>query len=472
MSGGSRAVSRGRILILESPGGPASLAAAIGLAAPHAELRTASGWSDAADALKEAGADLAFVDLEHGGGAGLELVEKIKRTSPSTLVLLTAASPSLESAIGALRRGAFDYLVRPIASKDLAAAVQRALDRRTLGRAREKVTEEFEHQKAEVSALRSLVADRIAPARTLGASRAMEPVYRILDEVCRTDSTVLITGESGTGKGVLARLIHARSPRAGGPFIEANCPVYAPGVLQSELFGHEAGAFTSAMRQKKGRIELARGGTLFLDEVGELSQEIQVLLLRFLQEHRFERVGGEETIEADVRVVAATNRDLHAAMRAGSFRSDLFYRLNVVPIPLAPLRERREDIPLLAERFLREGAATLGRETPAFTPEALDALTGHDWPGNVRELENLVERTLVLTRGSSIGVADLPAPLSGAPPAVPHVSSLASREREHILEILRRCRGNKKKAARDLGIHRSSLYSKLRRYGITAVELN
>jgi DNA-binding NtrC family response regulator len=466
---------QGRILVLDEPGDPASLEGEIRRAFPSLDVSATgageSEWPGVAVRLAAGEIDLVLVEQDLPGRRGLELVADIKAACPSTLVILTAREPSLESAIAAIREVAFDYLAKPVGSIELRDALARAMRRRALGRERRHASEELEHQRAEVNQLRQIVAERLAPESALGSSPAIQPVYRILEEVCRTDSTVLITGESGTGKGMLARMIHANSPRAAAPFVEANCHIFSSGLLQSELFGHEAGAFTGASRLKRGRFEIAQGGTLFLDEVGDLGPEIQVLLLRILQEHRFERVGGEQTLEADVRVIAATNRDLARGMRTGAFRTDLFYRLNVVPIHMPALRERREDIPLLAERFQRRRAAQTGRDVPRFSPEAMDALVRYPWPGNIRELENLVERLVVLTRGERIGPEDLPAPLRGDS-AGPAELTLLAQERGLILEVLRRCGGNKKQAARDLGIHRSSLYSKLRRYGITPAETN
>jgi two-component system response regulator HydG len=298
----------------------------------------------------------------------------------------------------------------------------------------------------------------------------MRQVVDTLREVSRTESTILLTGESGTGKGLVARAIHEASLRKDGPFVEANCVVYSEGVLHSELFGHEKGAFTGAARQKSGRFELAQGGTLFLDEIGEISPATQLLLLRVLQARTFERVGGEETLEADVRLIAATNRDLEEAIRRGSFRSDLFYRLNVIPLRLPPLRERPEDIAVLAQHFLRECSERTGRVVEGFDPEAMKALERYAWPGNVRELENLVERLHALCRGELIDSQSLPAELGEGISPLPsrEAGTLRDLERQRILQALRESRGNKKLAAKRLGIHRSTLYAKMRRYEIDA----
>jgi two-component system response regulator HydG len=291
--------------------------------------------------------------------------------------------------------------------------------------------------------------------------------------VARTDSTVLLTGESGTGKGLVARTIHEASARHQGPFVEANCVVYSEGVLHSELFGHERGAFTGAAREKKGRFELAKGGSLFLDEIGEIPPTTQLLLLRVLQDRTFERVGGEQTLEADVRLLAATNRDLQAAIRQGTFRSDLYYRLNVIPVHLPPLREHPEDVPVLSQHFLDSCATRMGRQMEGFSDEAMDALVRYPWPGNVRELENALERVVVLNRGGIVELVHLPPNIrqaAGEARAHGVPGTLQEMERQRIVDALAETGGNKKQTARRLGIHRSTLYAKLRRYRIETRE--
>jgi len=280
---------------------------------------------------------------------------------------------------------------------------------------------------------------------------------------------VLLTGESGTGKGLVARTIHEASSRSDASFVEANCVVYSEGVLHSELFGHERGAFTGAARTKKGRFELAEGGTLFLDEIGEIAPTTQLLLLRVLQERNFERVGGEATLDANVRLIAATNRDLPQAIEQGTFRSDLFYRLNVIPVQMPALREHAEDIPVLVEHFLTRCAARTDRQIDGFTDEALEALVRYSWPGNVRELENLIERVVVLNRTGVVEMQDLPAMVTQAVDnrvAAATAGTLYEMERLRIIDALSDAVGNKKRAAEQLGIHRSTLYAKMRRYGL------
>jgi transcriptional regulator with PAS, ATPase and Fis domain len=295
----------------------------------------------------------------------------------------------------------------------------------------------------------------------------MKQIHDLLREVTAADATVLIMGESGTGKGLLARVLHYNSPRAERPFVEANCAVYSEGILHSELFGHEKGSFTGAVKQKKGRFELAHTGTIFLDEIGDISPATQLMLLRFLQERRFERVGGEQTIEVDVRVIAATNKNLQEGMERGSFRNDLFYRLNVIPIQIPPLRERVEDIPILGMDFLERVSKKIGKPMRGFSSEAMEVLTRYAWPGNVRELENVLERTAILAKGSEIDATDLPPNLRDGPNGGADLKlSLAENERLYILKTLAECNWNKKLAASVLGINRSSLYSKLKKHQI------
>jgi transcriptional regulator with GAF, ATPase, and Fis domain len=310
--------------------------------------------------------------------------------------------------------------------------------------------------------------------RFLGASPAMRRVYRLLEKVADNDLPVLITGESGTGKELFARELHDRSARRTAPFVTVNCAAIAETLFESELFGHERGAFTGAIAQKRGRIELADCGTLFLDEIGEIPAQTQVKLLRFLQEHEFERVGGSGPIHVDVRIVAATNRDLPAAIRMGQFREDLFYRLNVIPVALPPLRERDGDVDLLAAHFVSELSRTLARDK-RLSEEALRALRAYPWPGNVRELENMIERALVLSDGDDVGVDDLPAEIRGtfaepAPSPPEEDLNLARRlgalERELLVRALERSEGDLAQAATLLGVKRSALVEKLRRHGL------
>ncbi len=320
-------------------------------------------------------------------------------------------------------------------------------------------------REAEIKLLRQKVTDRPSYGEIIGQCAKMQEVYELIDLVSGSDATVFITGENGTGKELVAQAIHERSHRRKGPFIVANCSAYSPTLLESELFGHEKGAFTGAIRQKKGRIERAQGGTLFLDEIGEIAAATQILLLRFLQDHCFERVGGEETNMADVRVLAATNKDLFKEAEAGRFREDLYYRLNVIAIPLPALRERKEDIPLLCQHFLEKFNAKEGKQIKRFSPNTLQVLMDFDWPGNVRQLENAVSHAVIVCQADVIGRKHLPRFLKDRPEEIAS-TSLAEQERRLILRVLKEANWNKHDAARRLKLSRSTLYSKIRRYNL------
>ncbi len=412
--------------------------------------------------------DLVLADLVIPPSDGIALLEAVKRLHPATLVVVFSGAATVDQVLAAFRKGAFDFLLKPVEADTLCRLAARAAMLREQGEARRRMAEALETERLRVVELRRRLGLTDPFHKIVGSSPAMAKLVDALQEVARTDSTILLTGESGTGKGLVARVIHEASARRDGPFVEANCVVYSEGVLHSELFGHERGAFTGAAKLKRGRFELARGGTLFLDEIGEISPATQLLLLRVLQDRTFERVGGEETLEADVRLIAATNRDLEEAMRRGAFRSDLYYRLNVIPIHLPPLRERREDIPLLAHHFLHRCGARLGRDFEGFEAGVLETFEHYAWPGNIRELENTIERMAVLARGPRLGREDLPPHLrQRAEPVLPAgEGTLRDLERQRILQVLREAGGNKKRAARLLGIHRSTLYAKLRRYGL------
>jgi PAS domain S-box-containing protein len=317
----------------------------------------------------------------------------------------------------------------------------------------------------EINNLRREVTERTSHGEIIGQSDEMQKIYELIDLVSASDATVLIAGENGTGKELVAQAIHRESHRASGPFIVANCSAYSPALLESELFGHEKGAFTGAIKRKKGRIERAKGGTLFLDEIGDIAPATQVLLLRFLQDHFFERVGGEQTLEADVRVLAASNLDLYKEVEAGRFRDDLYYRLNVITISMPPLRDRMEDIPLLCKHFLEKYSRKEGKQIKSFSSSAMQALLDHDWPGNVRQLENAISHAVILAQGEVVEGRHLPQFLKQVTEEPPS-TSLAENERRLILSVLQECGWNKHEAARQLQISRSTLYSKIRRYNL------
>ncbi len=393
---------------------------------------------------------LLVTDLKMPGLDGLSLLTRVKAEQPEVEVLVMTAFGTVETAVSAMKMGAFDYVQKPIDSPaELRLLVDRALERRSL------------------LTLRAARADPAQTPFTWGAP-SMAPVIDALGKVARTNATVLLVGESGTGKEVAARAIHEQSGRAAGPFVAVNCAALSENLLESELFGHEKGAFTGAHARRRGRLELCQGGTLFLDEVGELKHDLQAKLLRVLQERTYERVGGTQTLDADVRWIAATNRDLIAAISEGAFREDLYHRLAVFPIRLPPLRDRLEDLPPLVEVLLRQIAAELGRSRLDLAATALARLHRAAWPGNVRELRNVLERAAILADGTRIEerhlwIEDRPAP--GAAPAGP-IQKLDALERDAIVRALAEVDGNRKRAAELLGIGLRTLYDKIKRYDL------
>jgi len=396
--------------------------------------------------------DVIFSDVRMAGMDGLALLREIRRRRPDAVVVLMTAYATVAQAVEAMRAGAYDYLVKPFSLDQVGLLLARVLEVQALRR--------------ENRALRRVLDE---PAVLESASPAMARALATARQAAASDATLLLTGESGTGKNVLAAAMHAWSPRHAGPFVTISCTSLAEHILESELFGHMKGAFTSAWKDKPGRLEAARGGTIFLDEVGDLPPELQGKLLRFLEEHRFERVGGSETIEVDARVVAATNRDLEADVRGGRFREDLYFRLNVIAIRLPPLRERAADLPALTDQVLASVTARHRRGPLVLAPEARRALAAYAWPGNVRELVNALERAVVLSRGDTIRAEDLPDRLLEPPPAAPATPeaglSLEDVERHHIVQVLAESSTLEDAAAR-LGINVTTLWRKRKRYGI------
>ncbi len=414
----------------------------------------------AADAFKALGKVEAFAphvvvtDLKMPGMDGIELVKKLRAAEDGTAIIVMTAFGAVATAVAAMRAGAADYLTKPLDFEELLVVLDKVLEQQALRR--------------ETRQLRQRVRDRVAPTNIVGVSPPMQQVFEIVDQVAPSRATVLISGESGTGKELVANAIHQRSPRVNGPFIKLHCAALAESLLESELFGHEKGSFTGALGRKDGRFSLADGGTLFLDEIGEISPAIQVKLLRFLQEHEFERVGGTQTIRVDVRVIAATNRDLPKEVAAGRFREDLYYRLNVVNLVMPPLRDRRSDVPALAKFFLDRYAKENGKAIDGFSPETVELLMAYDWPGNVRELENAIERAVVLSVGSLVELKALPPTVAprvtaGGMPIIPG-ALLADIERFAILETLKATGGSTSKAADLLGISVRTIQYRLHEY--------
>ena len=431
-------------------------------------VELAASGAEALDVLRREQVPVVVTDLMMPGMGGEALLRAVKALSPETEVVLMTAYGTVETAVAAMKEGAYDFITKPLKRHAVVKSVRQALEKASLV--------------AENRALRAQLAE-LAPASAgglVGAAPAFRAVLDTLRQAAPTSATVLIGGESGTGKELAARLVHDLSPRAARPFVPINCAAIPEGLLESELFGHEKGAFTGAVSRREGRFERADGGTLFLDEVGEMPPAVQVKLLRFLQDGVLERVGGGEPVRLDVRVVAATNKDLAAEARAGRFREDLFYRLDVVAVRLPPLRERGEDVPLLAMTFLRRLADANGKRLSGFTPAALAALERYGWPGNVRELLHAIERAVILTRGEVIDVGDLPeairlaaGPPAGAPGAVatgpggaisiPLGTPMEEIERLVIRRTLEQTRGDKTLAAQILGIAARTIYRKLDR---------
>lgn len=403
--------------------------------------------------------DVMLSDLRMPGVDGLGLLRRVTAQYPRTTCILLTAYGSVETAVEAMKQGAYDFLTKPINLDHLDMLVERAIKSREL----EKKVETLEVQLNEKYGMENII----------GESPVMRQVFEIIRQTAPTQASVLIQGPSGTGKELVAQAIHRLSTRAKGPFVAVHCAALSPTLLESELFGHEKGAFTGATAQRKGRFEIADGGTLFLDEVSEIDPSIQVKLLRVLEERAFERVGGEETIHSDIRVIAATNRDLREYVQQGKFREDLFFRLNVVDILLPALCERAGDIPLLTDRFLKEYCERNGKRIEGFTPDAMALLTAYAWPGNVRELRNTVEKMVVLSRTDRLSARDVPANIResvkgrsavGLRAPVLLTGSLADTERRKIMAVLEKNGGNRTRAALELGISRRTLHRKLRDY--------
>ncbi|GAB7079260.1 sigma-54-dependent transcriptional regulator [Megalodesulfovibrio paquesii] len=429
----------------------------------------ASRGEQAVALVEEGPFDAVLMDVRMPGMSGVEALTRIKQRNPAVPVLIMTAYSSVDVAVEALKAGAYDYLTKPLDFELARLALERALDHTRL--------------KEENATLRAQLPAAFDPGRIIGTSPALQEALAMAAVAAQSEAVTLVTGESGTGKELIARAVHANSARAHKPLITLNCAALTASLLESELFGHEKGSFTGADKRREGRIVQADHGTLFLDEIGELDALIQAKLLRMLQQGEVQRVGSDDVLTVDVRVIAATNRDLEAEVAAGRFRQDLFYRLNVLHIHVPALRERLEDIPLLAQHFLERFASKYSKPLKRFTPQAMDALVRHHWPGNIRELENAIERAVLLAAGEYVGERELPLALRQASPAAtapavlpaghpdPAAPSLAGRpldevEKTAILETLTQTGGNKSEAARLLGISRVTLHKKLQAYGV------
>ena len=399
--------------------------------------------------------DALVTDLQMPGMDGIELLRRARAVDPDLIVVLMTAFADVETAVRAMQQGAEHYLAKPVQVDELILVLRRALDRRSL--------------RTEATELRARLKDSLHFDNIVGASPAMQEVFDVVEQVAPTKASVLITGESGTGKELIAHAIHGNSPRAAAPFVKLHCASLAETLLESELFGHEKGAFTGAAGRREGRFKQADGGTLFLDEIGDISPAIQVKLLRFLQERTFERVGGNETVKVDVRIIAATNRDLASEAATGKFREDLYYRLNVVNIEMPPLRARPIDLLPLATHFLQEFANENGKRIEGFDEDAVERITAYRWPGNVRELENIIERAVVLCDSPKLTAKHLPAGVGASARGGVRIpgSTLAEVERQAILTTLEACGGRTTQAAQMLDISVRKIQYKLHEYGVT-----
>ncbi|MGA2223722.1 MAG: sigma-54 dependent transcriptional regulator [Syntrophobacteraceae bacterium] len=424
------------------------------------EVEVVSGGHDAIEASKRSSFKVVLTDLSMPDMSGMQVLEHFVKNSPETLVIVLTGFGTIETAVEAMRRGAYDYLSKPANLDEIVLTLKRAIEHKDL--------------KEENVALRSQIMEQHRIERLIGQSAPMHHLYRIVKRVAKTDSTVLITGESGTGKELIANAIHYQSTRRDMPFVPINCGAIPEELLESELFGHEKGAFTGAFKERRGRFELANKGTIFLDEIGEMSPKLQVKLLRFIQEMKFQRVGGSRTVEVDVRILAATNKDLERAVAESEFREDLFYRLNVIPIHVPPLREREGDIAILIQHFLKQHCLKKTIPQKQMSAAAIESLVQYDWPGNVRELQNVIERLVILTDTDEIQLYDLPKRMQAVQPIEARHTDLGADginlketlddlENRLILDALQRAGGVKNKAAKLLGLNRTTLIEKMKK---------
>ncbi len=431
------------------------------------QITDVSNGADGVELCREEKFDLVITDYKMQEMNGLEVLDQVKSIAEDTDAILITAYGTIDMAVEAMKKGAADYVTKPFSPSELNVRVEKVLRFREARQDRERLGEENKYLREEIDIQYNF-------GEIVGNSESMIKVFEKIQKVARSNSSVLIYGESGTGKELVARAIHFQSERKDKAFVKVNCGALAEGVLESELFGHERGSFTGAVKRRRGRFELADKGTIFLDEIGDVPLATQVKLLRVLQEKELERVGGEETVTVNVRVLTATNRNLMAMIESGEFREDLYYRLNIIPLELPPLRDRLEDIPILVEHFLRKKSSELNKKQTRVNPDAMQELMNYYWPGNVRELENVIERAVVLCENVEIGLNDLPI-LLGDPSRttlrllkedLPLVEALEDLERQLIARALEKAKGVKTEAARILGLKTSALYYKLEKYSM------
>ncbi len=459
---------RGRILVIDDDDAILQSCRTILEDEGH-EVETASGGDAGLALLRQKSFDLALIDLKMPGRNGLEVLEQAVAVDPDLVPVIFTAYGTIESAVEAIKNGAFNYLTKPFTSGQLTAAVAKGLEYSQLVR--------------DIVRLRQEMKQCCPAHHIIGRSPALEMVFAMVAKVAPSDANVLVTGESGTGKELIARVLHANSTRSQGPFVPVDCAALPSNLLESELFGYEKGAFTGADQAKRGVLELADGGTLFLDEIGELSPELQAKLLRTLQERTFRRLGGERLISVDIRIISSTSRDLNAEVQQGHFREDLLYRLNVVSICLPPLRDRQGDVAILVQHFLQEFSRAANKNSVGITPEALRLLEQYRWPGNVRELRNVIERAVVLCDGDTVRVRDLPDYIREQARLGKRIHAAmgykAAREqwvesqgRPYLIALLRRHHGNISAVAREARISRKSVYELLRRFEVDVREFH
>ncbi|MCP3873228.1 MAG: sigma-54-dependent Fis family transcriptional regulator [Desulfobacteraceae bacterium] len=414
------------------------------------DITTVSSGEEALDILKEQSFDVMLLDIQMDGISGLEVLNHVKEEYPDIDVVMITAFGSVPSAVKAMKSHAFDYILKPFDPDELGVLIKKLVDHRARKKENIFLKEEYE--------------ERTRFESMIGQSKPMQEIFRLIEDIRDVDSSVLITGETGSGKGLAAKAIHSNSSVMDGPFVSVNCGAIPKHIMESELFGHRKGAFTDAKENRKGRLELASGGTLFLDEIGEISMRMQIDLLQVLEDKIFYKVGGTQPLTADFRVVAATNRDLEQAIRQRIFREDLYYRLNVISFTMPPLRERKEDIPLLSEHFLNKFTQEVNRGVERISRDAMDELMLYEWPGNVRELSNAIERAVVVCKTRTITPFDLPIGTSQEDVLKTRYFSLNDVEKQHIKKILDQTRWNVSKSSTILGIDRSTLYNKIKRY--------
>jgi len=415
------------------------------------DVEAVASGEEALESVRQTRYDILFLDIKLDGMNGLDVLKHVRDIDPDISVVMITAYGSISTAVQAMKDGAYDYLLKPFEPEGLGVLIEKIMQNKAQAR--------------ETQYLRAEHKERTRFENLIGQSEALQKVFDLIMDVAPMDSTVLITGETGTGKELAAKAIHTHSQRCQGPFVAVNCGSIPEHLMESELFGYQKGAFTDAKTTKKGRLELAYDGTLFLDEIGDITPRMQIDLLRVLEEKRFYRVGGTQPIEANFRIITATNKNLAQAVKEGSFREDLFYRVNVIAFEMPPLRRRKDDIPLLAEHFRFRFAQETNKEIDSISRAAIDELMMYEWPGNVRELENAIERAVVVGKGRQIAVEDLP--ISSRPDVQPSGGSLQDVEKSHVLTILEQTGWNIKRSAQILGIDRSTLYNKMKRFRIS-----